>query len=748
MFLFLQVLVIWIVSRSTNFFQKTFQKNSIVERLPNGRDSFLCEGKLFRAPEVTEEGAVLLVALSQCAQTPEYIWRATQGKIRLHLMEGSPQLQLGDWIRFKASLHLPHDFQNHGSFQSSLYLRSQNIDAMGSISDPAWIVRLPAQSSGFFARSLEKMRNRIRGRVLPLCSPQAGGFILSLLIDDRGLLGKEWEDAFRNAGVSHILSISGLHVTIVAFLFLILFRVVASFPFFSRSVLFLRLYPVAAILPVWLYVAVASFPVAAVRAGVMATLVLVGLSVWRRLDLISSLAFAAILILSLSPLALFSASFQLSFAAVAFLLLFYPRWQKWRQRFSLPRVAEWLLDSLAVTVIAILGTLPLMFKHFHQFSLVGLFANLVIVPLVNFLVMPFGILGWFLTGLLGWDVSFLWKIVGWFSDWTLNVVHWFGVNADWGIFVGAFSNWQLVFYYGIFALLLLRRSVRWRLAFALPLVALVFVGGKMPVNGKLKITFVDVGQGDCAVIQLPNGKVWVVDGGGIKGSDWDIGRYVVAPYLWEEGIHKVDKLFLTHPHHDHYKGLGFLAEKFSPKILFVNGDTAPIAEIDEWQGFLKRIAESKVTMQTVTRLTKPIEEEDVKMEFFAPGPEGPWGHFDTNDNSAVMKLKYKNFAALLPGDLMEAGESVVMESKFDLKSDLLKLGHHGSNTSTTEKFLDQVDPKYAVISVGAYNTYGLPSSELIQRLQKRGIKVYRTDTQGAIMFETDGEKIDVKTFVP
>jgi len=202
---------------------------------------------------------------------------------------------------------------------------------MGFIGEPEWIVKLPsAETEGW----TEKIRRQLRTAVSESNNEERSGLILSLLIGERYRLPREQTESFRKSGVAHILAISGLHVALVAFLFLGLFRVVASLPVFSRSVLFLRLSPLLAILPVWLFVAVAGFPVSAVRAAVMATFVLAAISFWERLDLLSTLALAAFLILCLSPLSLFSASFQLSFMAVLFLILFFPRWLEKRKQWE------------------------------------------------------------------------------------------------------------------------------------------------------------------------------------------------------------------------------------------------------------------------------------------------------------------------------------------------------------------------------------------------------------------------------
>lgn len=718
---------------------------------------------MVRSPEVIEGEARFWADLSRCADVGENLWRETSGRVSLKLLPAAegleiPTLHEGDRLRFQASFRLPTDFKTPGSFRATRHYEAQGISALGTISDPRWVLVLPGENPRGFAAWMEKARNRLREAVSREAPGEAGGFLLSLLIGERGGLSKETLEAFQRSGVTHLIAISGLNVTVVAGIFLILFRLLAAFPVFSSSVWLLRLAPLGAILPVWLYVALARFPVSGVRAAWMATFFLSALSLWRRLDLLSSLLLAAFLILSFHPLALFGVSFQLSFLAVLFLILFYPRLRREvprGQKRWLAAPGVWLWNSLVLSLVCLAGVAPVLFFHFHELSLTGLLANVVIVPLVDLILLPLSMAGWLLTGICGGNVPFLWQAAGFFSGLALKGVEWFSNHAEWGLFHGAVSFWQVLLYYGICFLFLLREKIlgrRWRYAGAGCCMALLLWGGWMPSSGKLKVTFLDVGQGDGIVLQLPNGKVWVIDGGGIKGSDWDIGRFVVAPALWEAGIHRVDKLFLSHPHHDHYKGLGYLAQKFFPSVVYVNGDNAPENEAMEWEGFLERLSGGNVPSQTVTRATKPLEEAGVRVQFLMPSPEGTRSHFDVNDNSVVMRLTYGDVSFLLPGDLMELGELTLLEAAakegISLKSTVLKTGHHGSQTSTTPAFLEAVAPKYAVISVGEFNTYGLPDETVLDRLREKNVQIFRTDKQGAVTFETDGKSVVVSTFAP
>lgn len=722
-----------------------------------------------------DEKTTLFVHLQSCRSPDSHQWKKTLGRVRVTVYgdlpppaPSFPALRAGDVIRFRANFRPPTNFKNPGSFDWVRHLRTQGITAVGSISKPETIEVVRRDDEGMGAW-LENFRERLRQAAGQAEAKDSGGFLLSLLIGERHGMSPAVLENFRNAGVAHIIAISGLNVTMVALIFLFLCRLFVALPGFSRSILFLRLAPCLAAVPLWLYVAAAGMPVSAVRAAIMASAVLAALAVWRRLDLLSSWALAAILILCASPLALWSASFQLSFIAVLFLMLFFPRWQKFRAAWRKP--FSWLADSFAISLISIAAVAPILFFHFHELSIVGLIANVVVVPMTNILLLPLGIAGWLFTGLCGLDVAWIWKAASFFSDATLRVVAFFARHSDWGIFHGAVSFWELVLYYGICFLWRIparaefpgvaprpRRSQdrglgwrfgkKWKLGLSAAMMLMMLAGGGKTVDGKLRVTFLDVGQGDSAVVELPNGKVWVIDGGGIKGSDWDIGRFVVAPALWEMGIHRIDKLFLSHPHHDHYKGLGFLARQFSPAEIYANGDDAPEGEVGEWREFLAKVKEKKIPIRKVTSAAPPLEESGVRLEFFMPQPSGTFPHFDTNDNSIVMRLTFGETSFLFPGDLMEAGEITLLESKPLPKSTVLKVGHHGSQTSTNPAFLGAVSPQYAVISVGPYNAYGMPDESVLRRLEQSGVMLTRTDRNGAITFETDGKAVSVKTFVP
>jgi competence protein ComEC len=273
-----------------------------------------------------------------------------------------------------------------------------------------------------------------------------------------------------------------------------------------------------------------------------------------------------------------------------------------------------------------------------------------------------------------------------------------------------------------------------------------------PLMGKnLEVTFLDVGHGDSIVVRFPNNYVVLIDGGGIKGSDFDIGKHVVAPALLRMGIHHVDSLVLTHPHHDHYKGLAAIAEKFGPATLYTNGANAPEEELSDWEEFLGRVEKSHVSISPIQESSNinsdfSMEEGGAKLEIVAPRAREV-ALLDANDASLVIKLSVRKRSFLLTGDLMRVGESTLVDRRRDLSSDVLKVGHHGSETSSSLEFLKAVKPSVAVITVGEHNQYGVPDQVVLNRLGDFGARIYRTDIDGAITIRTDGDSINVDTFV-
>ena len=261
-----------------------------------------------------------------------------------------------------------------------------------------------------------------------------------------------------------------------------------------------------------------------------------------------------------------------------------------------------------------------------------------------------------------------------------------------------------------------------------------------PAPLPLRVTFLDVGQGDAAVIESPGGKTVLVDAGGVDhaGGD-DEGRRTVAPFLRGRGVNRIDLLLLSHPHTDHIGGAATLLGQFPVGLLMDNGqdvDKAPVAEI-------RRAAESRRVPYRAARRGQVIELGDgAVLRVLAPTETET--HGAVNNASMVLRLEYKRVVILFTGDAEIDEETDLLRDKLPLACDALKVGHHGSDTSTTPEFLSAAHPRFAIISVGKHNLYGHPRRETLQRLSESGVKTYRTDQCGAVTFLTDGETTQVE----
>jgi len=265
----------------------------------------------------------------------------------------------------------------------------------------------------------------------------------------------------------------------------------------------------------------------------------------------------------------------------------------------------------------------------------------------------------------------------------------------------------------------------------------------------LQLTFIDVGHGDSILVEFPGGKRMLIDGGGLREDRFNIGKNVIAPFLWKKKIRRIDTLVLTHPDPDHLKGLNFIASQFSIDQFWDNGfqtDSEPYLQLK------KILEEKKIKIHSLNEETPSQIMNGVEISFLNPPVWGATQRkvrslWDLNNASLVMKLRFKNISVLLTGDIGKEAEERILRKGYLLKSDVLKIPHHGSSSSSSPLFLERVKPTYAILSVGERNIGRLPHPEVLKRYQQLGSRILRTDKDGAITVMTDGEKMEVKTFL-
>jgi competence protein ComEC len=472
---------------------------------------------------------------------------------------------------------------------------------------------------------------------------------------------------------------------------------------------------------------------------------------------------AAFLILLCSPPSLFDVSFQLSFLAVLSILYLVPhlfRW--WKKEEILPsketswkqRLWAYLKISLAVTAVAILGTAPFVALHFNRVSLVGFLTNLLFVPWVGFVIVPLSLV----ASLLSFFIYPLAVLLIQANDFiTMILLKAVALSASFpyaSFFVSTPTAFEIILFYLLLLLAVhLRKGKRVRYLFLGCCIALCLNFAFWSMKGRfqknLMITFIDVGHGDSILIEFPKGRRMLMDGGGLHEDRFDIGKNVIAPLLRKKKIRKIDILVLTHPDPDHLKGLNFIASHFSIGHFWDNGVRGDSESYSRFQETLlkKKIKRSSLNDQTPPQMTHGVQLSILNPPVMKESYMLSQTPSLVNNQSLVMKIQFKQIAILLTGDIEHEAEYRIMRKGLPIKADLLKIPHHGSASSSTQAFLERVKPSYAILSAGERNIGRLPHPEVLRRHERLGIRIFRTDKHGAITVVTDGERIEIKTFL-
>ncbi|MDX1420875.1 MAG: DNA internalization-related competence protein ComEC/Rec2 [Rubricoccaceae bacterium] len=656
-----------------------------------------------------------------------------------------PALASGDRVRLDAVLRpLPHR-RNPADFGYGDFLRRRGIHAQASVYDADAILFL-GPGAGPVQRVVNAARRHVEGALTAYVrTEEARAVLAALILADRSGIERETRDRFARTGLAHLLAVSGLHVFFVGLvLYGLLKPVLGRLGFRWRTMQATRAALTLAVL--LLYLLLTSGTVSVQRAVVMAAVWIGATALQRPSDTLNTLGVAALVVLLLRPAALFDVGFQLSFAAVGAIVTLTPLLERpvpprWRER----RVVDHVLGTGLATVAATLGTAPVVLFHFGQLPLSGLVLNLVAIPLTGGLLLA-GLLC-VLAAALPLAADAFAAVAEAATAGLLGLSQAGDALLGWSLLEGYVRDPWLVaaLVLALLALALGRRPrARWRLTSAtLGCCVLSVWGGLVHGNARprLDVVFLDVNQGDATLLALPGGRHVLVDAG-LQSPYTDWGERVVLPHLDRFGVARLDALVLTHPDADHIGGAASVLEGVPVGRLVHAG---PDDDGALWQA-LVRLADSLGVPQEVVGAGDTLAlDPAVRFRVLHPAaPPPPW--LDRNEGSVVLRAEYGRTSFLLTGDA-EAGAEAALVARYGdaLASTAVKVGHHGSRTSSTARFVAAASDSataFAVVSVAKRNRYGLPDEEPLARWAAAGAAVHLTSEEGAVWLRSDGETVE------
>lgn len=639
-----------------------------------------------------------------------------------------PQLSLGDRLMVKATIYPLEEKRNPHEFDYKRYLDSEEIYVQAGIQS----ILSSTKRSNLFSWNI--IRQKVLTAIEINFHPEIQPLAKALLIGYKNELVSEDRTAFARAGLSHIMAVSGLHVGFILAPFWLIIPFFWTFQYGKQAGLTIL------ILILYFYAGLTGFSASVSRASLVGGFLMYGRLFHKARDSKNLTALAALIILLVNPEDIFDIGFQLSFGAVYIILLSSPTINHYlpnRIRFS------WYGMPVMVVIISVLvqaGLYPLLVYYFGEFSIIGPLANAIVVPILTFAVpaalflLPVSLMVPDLSQILNWPIQIFLEYLHIFVKWASSLEwSWIQTNIEtsllfliWLSALFAIAAWTIP-------------TLRWKYICGFLFVLCLYQGQHLldkfttPV---IKLTILDVGQGDAALVSTPNNNHFLIDTGRWTPS-YNSAKHVIIPHLEAEGITRLNAIFHSHPHADHIGGTVELIEKIPIDTIYNAG-----AHYDSnlYRTYLQKAAQNGIPVKSLS--AGDVIASDPSTRIFIYGPEKTQIFSNVNNHSLVLELVYGTTEFLFMGDAEQNQENRLVRNYPDLiNTDFLKVAHHGSKTSSSSSLLKATSPDISTVSLARSNRFNHPHSAAVERLRQSNSKLYFTSLEGALQFESDGTAI-------
>lgn len=706
-------------------------------------------GHLKIAPAVKGKTTTVILESRFCRSSHDRPLQHCKGDVLLRMQFPWPGFPPGTLLAARTTLRRPGKFRTPGSFDYPAYLARKDIWLTGFLRSPALIA--PIDKNNSLQSKIYYLPERIRMYLSQfltanLNNPEQRTIYQALLLGERTDIPDYLYEQYRASGLAHILAISGIHVSILGLLlYLFWYRLLCRSTHLILRINIKKTAILLTLLPLIFYSSLAGTGNPVIRACIMALVAGVASCTDRIKSIPNLIAFAALILLVISPQNLFTVSFQLSFAAVVSITINYPLMKRIyrlldnrgsnRTQVMFFSACKWLVTGFLTSCAAVLGTAPLVIYHFNRFSLPGPLANLIVEPLLCLWALPIGFIALLFVKILPIVSVVLLQTGGLGITAANNITCWIASVPGHNLWLPSPALPHITLYYCLFLVIPYviqkRRWVGYLLcslfvfSFTALLIPLRLPTAALPTA--TSVEFLDVGQGSATVIRLKDGKTILIDAGGSSWSTPSIGERVLAPYLWKQGITKIHTIIITHPDSDHYDGLPFIIRHFRPKYLWTStletreSGYRNLLEICKKKEVVLHQAKANDTIHFGTTILKCL----INLHSSHGQGEG--------NSGLVLRLNTADISILFPGDIEANAERKLLNLNLPLRSDILLAAHHGSKTSNTPAFLKAVNPAAIIVSAGKTKARYYPSPALKRTGKQKNIPIYSTHTAGTLL---------------